>query len=35
MIAYKINLQKALEDAGYTTYRIRKEKVMRQTTLKN
>lgn len=34
MIVYKINLQKALEDAGYTTYRIRKEKVMSQTTLK-
>lgn len=34
MIGYKIDLNKALEEAGYTTYRIRKEKIMSQPTLK-
>ena len=28
MITYKIDLVKALEDAGYSTYRIRQEKIM-------
>jgi len=35
MLAYKIDLVKALEEAGYTTYRIRKEKIMGQVMLKN
>jgi len=34
MICYKIDLCKELEKAGYTTYRIRKEKIMSQPTLK-
>lgn len=35
MLAYKIDLVKALEDAGYSTYRIRQEKIMGQVMLRN
>ena len=32
-IRYKINVVMALKKAGYSTYRIRKEKIMAQSTL--
>lgn len=32
-IKYKINVVKALKDAGYSTYKIRKEKIMSESTL--
>ena len=35
MITYKIDLVKALEDTGYSTYRIRQEKIMGQVMLRN
>lgn len=33
MFRYKINITKALKDAGYSTYRIRKESIFAQGTL--
>lgn len=32
-IKYKINVVKALKAAGYSTYKIRKEKIMSESTL--
>ncbi len=32
-IKYKINVVKALKEAGYSSYRIRKENIMSQSTL--
>lgn len=34
-IRYKINIIAALKVAGYSTYRIRKEKIISQQTLQN
>lgn len=33
MIKYKIDVLAALKDAGYTTYRIRQEKLLHEMTL--
>lgn len=33
MIAYKIDVLEALKEAGYTTYKLRKEKIMGEATL--
>lgn len=33
MIEYKINIMSALADKGYTTYKIRKEKIFSEATL--
>lgn len=35
MIKYKIDILQALKDAGYSTYKIRKEKVFNETQLQN
>ena len=32
-IKYKIEIMKALKDAGYSTYRLRKEKILGEATL--
>lgn len=32
-IRYKVNVLDALKDAGFTTYRIRKEKLLHEMTL--
>lgn len=33
MIKYKIDILKHLKDAGYTTYRLRKERIMGELTI--
>ncbi len=33
MIRYKTNLQQRLKEAGYSTYRLRKEKLLPESTL--
>lgn len=33
MIRYKTNLQQRLKDAGYSTYRLRKEKLLPESTV--
>jgi len=33
MIQYKINILQALKDAGYTTYRLQKEKLLSASTV--
>lgn len=35
MIKYKVDILEALKKAGYTTYRIRKEKILGQKTLQD
>ncbi len=32
-IQYKINIVSALKDAGYSTYKLRKEKILAESTL--
>ena len=32
-IVYRLNIVEALKDAGYSSYRIRKEKIMGEATL--
>lgn len=32
-VVYKVDVVQALKDAGYSTYRIRKEKIMGEATL--
>ena len=34
-VRYKIDVIAALKDAGYSSYRIRKEKILGQATLQN
>lgn len=34
-IRYKVDILSALKDAGYSTYRIRQEKLLGQATLQN
>lgn len=34
-IRYKVNVIDALKDAGYSTYRIRKEKLLHEMTLQS
>ena len=34
-VKYKIDVLKALKEAGYSTYRIQKEKILSQRTLQN
>lgn len=33
MIRYKIDVLEKLKDAGYSTYRLKKEKILAQTTI--
>lgn len=33
MIRYKTNLQQRLKEAGYSTYRLRKEKLLPESTI--
>lgn len=35
MLNYKIDVMAALKDAGYSTYRIRKENIFGQQTIRN
>lgn len=33
MLRYKVNLQQKLKDAGYSTYRLRQEKLLPESTV--
>ena len=33
MLRYKVNLQQELKEAGYSTYRLRQEKILPESTL--
>ena len=33
MLVYKINIQQELKEAGYSTYRLRKEKLLSESTV--
>ena len=33
MLKYKMNIQEALKEAGYSTYRLRQEKLLPESTV--